>query len=167
MKGKTSRLETVRLILSNTEIQSQDDLLKELKRQGFELTQATLSRDLKLLKAAKVANRSGQYVYVLPNSPLYKRTTAGSVIHGNVLRSDFKSIDFSGNIAVIHTRPGYASGLSAEIDTFQLKESVGTLAGDDTILLIMAPGVTPEKLKDVLRSVIPEINTALEAEEEI
>ncbi|MEG1580876.1 MAG: arginine repressor [Bacteroidaceae bacterium] len=157
MNKKRSRLDVVKAVLLSSEIASQADLLSELNRQGFQLTQATLSRDLKVLKAAKVANKNGLYVYVLPTNPLYKRTTETSHLHHVSHHTEFKSIRFSGNLAVIHTRPGYASGLASEIDSFPLAASIGTIAGDDTILLVMAEGVTPEALKDALSVILPEV----------
>lgn len=73
MKIKTNRLEAVKMILSSQEIGSQSDLLKALEDEGFQLTQATLSRDLKQLKVAKAASMNGKYVYVLPNETMYRR----------------------------------------------------------------------------------------------
>ena len=73
MKVKTNRLEALRLIISSQQLGSQDELLNALQKEGFKLTQATLSRDLKQLKVAKAASMSGNYVYVLPNETMYKR----------------------------------------------------------------------------------------------
>ena len=73
MKIKTNRLEALKMILSSQEIGSQNDLLKALEKEGFQLTQATLSRDLKQLKVAKAASMNGKYVYVLPNETMYRR----------------------------------------------------------------------------------------------
>ena len=73
MKKKADRLEAIKSTISSSEIGSQDELLQELKEQDFQLTQATLSRDLKQLKVAKAANINGDYVYVLPNDIMYKR----------------------------------------------------------------------------------------------
>ena len=73
MKIKKDRLEALRMIISSQELGSQDELLIALKKEGFQLTQATLSRDLKQLKVAKAATMRGNYVYVLPNDTMYKR----------------------------------------------------------------------------------------------
>ena len=67
MKIKASRIETLKMIISSKEMGNQEQLLQELKKEGFQLTQATLSRDLKQLKVAKAASMNGKYVYVLPN----------------------------------------------------------------------------------------------------
>ena len=74
MKDKLKRLNAIREIITHERVGSQDELLKYLKAQGFELTQATLSRDLKQLKVVKVAASDGIYTYILPNNPLYKQT---------------------------------------------------------------------------------------------
>ena len=71
MKIKTSRLETLKMLISSMELGSQEEVLKALRKEGYELTQATLSRDLKQLKVAKAATISGKYVYVLPNDAMY------------------------------------------------------------------------------------------------
>ncbi len=100
------------MIISSKEVGSQEELLQELNREGFELTQATLSRDLKQLKVAKAASMNGKYVYVLPNNIMYKRSTDQSA--GEMLRNNgFISLQFSGNIAVIRTR---ASSMAYDID---------------------------------------------------
>ena len=75
MKSKNSRLDSIKMIISSKEVGSQEELLKELTAEGFKLTQATLSRDLKQLKVAKAASMNGNYVYVLPNNTMYKRMT--------------------------------------------------------------------------------------------
>ncbi len=74
MKKKANRLDAIKMIISSKDVSSQEELLQALNREGFELTQATLSRDLKQLKVAKAANMNGKYVYVLPNNIMYKRS---------------------------------------------------------------------------------------------
>ena len=76
MKTKESRMETLKMLISSQELGSQEALLKALKKEGFVLTQATLSRDLKQLKVAKAASMNGKYLYVLPNETMYKRVTS-------------------------------------------------------------------------------------------
>ena len=71
MKKKANRLDAIKMIISSKEVGSQEELLQELGQEGFELTQATLSRDLKQLKVAKAASMNGKYVYVLPNDIMY------------------------------------------------------------------------------------------------
>lgn len=156
MKKKANRLDAIKMIISSKEISSQEELLQELGKEGFELTQATLSRDLKQLKVAKAASMSGKYVYVLPNNIMYKRTTEQSA--SEMLRyNGFISLQFSGNIAVIRTRPGYASSMAYDIDNHEFEEILGTIAGDDTIMLVLRERVAPRQLRHALSFVIPNI----------
>ena len=78
MKVKNSRLETLKMLISSMELSSQEEVLRVLEQEGFKLTQATLSRDLKQLKVAKAASMNGKYVYVLPNETMYRRVTIAS-----------------------------------------------------------------------------------------
>ena len=94
MKIKKDRLEALRMIISSRELGSQDELLEALKEEGFQLTQATLSRDLKQLKVAKAATMRGNYVYVLPNDTMYKRVTTPRTIHEMMQVPGFLSIHF-------------------------------------------------------------------------
>lgn len=158
MSKKDNRLNVLRNIIASKKIRGQNDLLIELDKVGIKLAQATLSRDLKQLKVAKAADASGKYIYVLPSHPLYRRFPSSDAQHDLTLSTGFISINFSGNLAVVHTRPGFASGLAYEIDQSNTYTTIGTLAGDDTILLIMREGVTPEQLIASLQNVIPGIS---------
>lgn len=160
MKIKNSRLETIRLILSTHEIGSQDELLKELNKEGYTLTQATLSRDLRQLRVVKTVGANGRYKYVLTRQQQYRHEGA----HGEMRpitpipeNNGFISIKFSGNIAVIRTRPSYAGTLAYHIDNCDFSEILGTLAGDDTVMLVVAEDVTKSTLVKTLRTIIPNI----------
>ena len=157
MKNKSSRLDAIKVIISSMEISSQDELLRELNKEGFSLTQATLSRDLKHLKVAKAASVNGSYVYVLPNNTMYKRMVDHESAADMMMSTGFQSIEFSGNIAVIKTKPGYASSLAYDIDIKSFDEIIGTIAGDDTIMLIMREDCTRTELKNALSLLIPNI----------
>lgn len=153
MKVKDNRLETIKLIISSKEIGSQDELLQELHKAGFKLTQATLSRDLKQLKVAKAASMNGQYVYVLPNETMYKRVHKPLSITEMLAQPGFLSLNFSGNMGVIKTRPGYASSIAYNIDNSDIPEILGTIAGDDTIFIVAKEGVTRDQLMEGLSMV--------------
>ena len=157
MKSKNNRLDSIKMIISSKEIGSQEELLQELMKEGFCLTQATLSRDLKQLKVAKAASMNGNYVYVLPNNTMYRRMTEQQSAT-EMLRSDgVRGIEFSGNIAVIRTRPGYASSVAYDIDTHHFDEILGTIAGDDTIMLVLREGCTRTSVLNALSLIIPNI----------
>lgn len=155
MKVKNNRLEALRLIISSQQLGSQDELLNALQKEGFKLTQATLSRDLKQLKVAKAASMSGNYVYVLPNDTMYKRVSTPNSIREMMKVPGFVSINFSGNMGVIKTRPGYASSIAWNIDNSDIPEIIGTIAGDDTIFIVIKQGVTKDEVIDALSEVVP------------
>ena len=155
MKIKNDRLETLRMIISSQELGSQEELLEALKKEGFQLTQATLSRDLKQLKVAKAATMRGNYVYVLPNDTMYKRISTPQSIREMMQVPGFQSINFSGNIGVIKTRPGYASSIAYNIDNSHIDEILGTIAGDDTILIVIKQGITKDEVVRALNRVVP------------
>ena len=155
MKVKNNRLEALRLIISSQQLGSQDELLNALQKEGFKLTQATLSRDLKQLKLAKAASMSGNYVYVLPNETMYKRISTPNSVREMMKVPGFVSINFSGNLGVIKTRPGYASSIAWNIDNSDIPEIIGTIAGDDTIFIVIKEGVKPQEVTEALSDVVP------------
>ncbi len=157
MKNKNNRLDSIKMIISSREIRSQEELLQQLCKEGYQLTQATLSRDLKQLKVAKAASISGNYVYVLPNNTLYKRISDTTETHDGNRYNGFISIEFSGNIAVIKTKPGYASSLAYDIDNHNFHEIMGTIAGDDTIMIIIREGHSRHDVTHTLANIIPNI----------
>ena len=156
---KTRRLKSIRLIISSQEIGSQEELLQKLHEESYELTQATLSRDLKQLKVAKAAGMDGKYVYVLPNDTMYLRNSDVPITSTKEMMhlSGFKSLDFSGSLAIIKTRPGYASSLAYDIDNAELDEVLGTIAGDDTILVVLKEGTPRKPFKHALSAIITEL----------
>jgi len=144
MKNKRNRLQIITEILRSSVVGSQEELLSMLNQKNMMVTQATLSRDLKQLKVAKTPLANGTYKYVLP-SITKTITPQGSynnlASHGAVL-----SIEFSGHLAVVKTKPGYASAIAWDIDNRGALEILGTIAGDDTILIIPREGVTREDM---------------------
>ena len=157
MKIKNSRMETLKMLISSQELCSQEEVLQALEKEGYKLTQATLSRDLKQLKVAKAASMNGKYVYVLPNDTMYKRVTTPKSAREMMLISGFLSIHFTGNIGVIKTRPGYASSIAYNIDSSDMPDILGTIAGDDTIFIAIKEGVSHERVIVELSYVIPDI----------
>ena len=155
MKVKNKRLEAIRLIISSQQLGCQDDLLNALKEEGFNLTQATLSRDLKQLKVAKASTLNGNYIYVLPNETMYKRVPKISTVREVMQVPGFLSIHFSGNMGVIKTRPGHASAIAWSIDRSDLPQILGTIAGDDNIFIVIKEGITHQEVVDALSEVVP------------
>ncbi len=153
MKIKTKRLIAIKQLLSSRNVSSQDELLSLLTEDGFQVTQATLSRDLKYLKVAKVADGGAGYKYMIPDNT--------KAVEDN-LYDDFpvigvESIEFSGQMAVMKTRPGFANGIASVIDSHGAYEILGTIAGDDTILLISREGVKKSDVINALSLFIPDL----------
>lgn len=149
MKNKKERLNLIAEILRFQVIGSQEELLQELQNKEIKVTQATLSRDLKRMKVAKTPLSNGTFKYVLP--PQHK------VIDSNLSSSNFTSggavlsIEFSGSLAVMKTKPGYANAVAWDIDNRANEEILGTIAGDDTILLIPREDVNRERVMEVIQ----------------
>lgn len=155
MKEKNTRLEALKIIISSSEMSCQDELLRALANEGFHVTQATLSRDLKQLKVAKAASMNGRYVYVLPNETMYKRVSSPRSAMQMLNTPGFLSIQFTGNLGVIRTRPGYASQIAYNIDNSGFECILGTIAGDDTIFIAVREGTNRVELVRNLHYVIP------------
>ena len=160
MKVKNSRMEALKMLISSQELCSQEEVLQALEKEGYKLTQATLSRDLKQLKVAKAASMNGKYVYVLPNETMYKRVTSPRSAREMMMTSGYLSINFSGNMAIIKTRPGYASSIAYNIDYSAIPEILGTIAGDDTLFIALREGTSRQDFVDELSLVIPDIKKA-------
>lgn len=151
-------METLKMLISSHELSSQEEVLQALAKEGYKLTQATLSRDLKQLKVAKAASMNGKYVYVLPNETMYKRVSNPRSLREMMMSPGFQSINFSGNMVVIKTRPGYASSIAYNIDNSDIPEILGTIAGDDTIFMVRKEGASENDLIKSLSELIPELN---------
>ncbi|MEJ6607276.1 MAG: arginine repressor [Candidatus Planktophila sp.] len=112
-------------------VHSQSDLVALLKKAGFEVTQATASRDLDELGAVRSRGISGELIYQLAN------TADGSIARSIALPSDLiLSVEASGNLAVVRTPPGGAQFLASALDNAGLSNIIGTIAGDDTVLVV-------------------------------
>ena len=112
-------------------IHSQSDLVKLLKKAGFDVTQATASRDLEELGAVRSRSDSGELIYKLGT------TADGSIARSMPLPSDLiLSVESSGNLAVVRTPPGGAQFLASSLDNSGLENIIGTIAGDDTVLVV-------------------------------
>jgi transcriptional regulator of arginine metabolism len=141
LKSQESRRRLIHQILHTEKIHSQEALLKRLGKEGVSVTQATLSRDLKFLSVARVPDRSGEYVYTV-DAP--KENTQDPFIRDD-LRREIIGIQFSGNLAVVKTKVGYAPGIAYAIDQLKVTEVLGTVGGDDTLLVVLREGADRAK----------------------
>lgn len=152
--NRSKRLIEIRSLIKQNKIGSQEELLTMLNKNGYNYTQATLSRDLRFLKAGKVADDEKGQIYVLPGS-LSEGQSNDNELKEAISRG-FLSIDYTGNMAVIKTLPGFASGIAYKIDGMKAFEIIGTIAGDDTILIIAREGIGRSDLHSLLTTSIPE-----------
>lgn len=155
MGKKDTRLEIVKMIISSQELSKQEELMAELNKAGYPTAQATLSRDLKLLGVVKAQNQSGRYVYMLPNSRAYRSVSDNHITVMAMNRMGALGIRFSGNLAVVKTLPGHAAHVAYDIDHADLDCIVGTVAGDDTVLLVLDEGADHARVMDALSQVLP------------
>lgn len=156
MKNRKKRIDVIIDLIKNQCIASQEELAAQLLKRGHKVTQATLSRDLKMLRTTKVPTDRGTYMYVLPDSDSLKDkilTTGQSIPHAD-FQSGFVSIQFSGNIVVIKTRNGYASGLAYDIDMKHYPEVLGTIPGSDTIFAVLREDVSRDRACEIFANIL-------------
>lgn len=146
--NKRDRQNIIKEIVGQSVMNSQELLLQMLLERGIDVTQATLSRDIKELKISKVPLSDGKYSYQLPSmmNNENSRSVSLSVIEDK--------IEFSGNLAVLKTRPGYAMAIAGDIDEVNPKEILGTVAGDDTILLVIRENVSRGEVLKALSQIV-------------
>ena len=162
MKNKLERFELIKKIISSEVISNQDDLQLKLHALGWEVTQATLSRDLRTLQVIKVSDTKLGYVYRMPSEDMLHPLINGSnPSRLNFLADGVLGIQFSANLGVIKTLPGFASSTALAIDESGCSEIIGTIAGDDTILLVMRDGVGRNDLIKALISIMPRLEEKL------
>jgi len=121
-------------IISTINVETQEQLLHELQAAGFRSTQATISRDIKELRVVKELTALGTYRYAVAAKEM--PTTFSSRIN-TIFRECVTRFDYAQNIVVIHTLPGLASAAGSAIDAMNMSVVVGTLAGDDTVMVVM------------------------------
>lgn len=146
MKGQ--RHIKIREIITNREVETQDELVETLRNAGYNVTQATVSRDIKELHLIKVPLNDGRYKYSLPSeqkfNPLHKLRRA--------LIDHFVHIDLAENLVVMKSLPGTANVIGALIDNIEWPEVMGTICGDDTILIICKTKKDGQKVVDQILS---------------
>ena len=131
---KSKRQAKILEIISNKNIETQEQLLSELQKEGFRGTQATISRDIKELRIVKELTSLGTYRYATSTSEV---SGSFSSRLNTIFRECVVSFDYAQNIIVVRTLPGLASAAGSAIDAMNLSTVVGSLAGDDTVIVIM------------------------------
>ena len=127
---KRNRQEAILRVISQYEVETQQELAQRLKEEGFEVTQATVSRDIRDMKLSKMPTGEGHQKYVRFHND--EKHLSGKYV--NVLKEGFVSIDMAQNILVVKTVSGMAMAVAAAVDAMKWNEVVGCIAGDDTIM---------------------------------
>jgi len=143
MKGKLERQRLIKQIVKEMKIASQEELSTVLEGKGLNVAQATLSRDIRELGIMKLHDANGYY-YNLPSSSFPKSLPSNVSVSDSII-----SIEMSGHLTVIKTRPGHADMIASVIDDSAVKPIMGTIAGDDTIMMAVREGFSHQ---DVLYS---------------
>ena len=141
MADRTERRRLIRELVSSHEIGAQSELVALLSAKGIEATQATVSRDLEELGITKYRGADGRSAYALPDSNGVAQ----------MLRQFARTIDASGNLAVVRTPPGAAAAVGSAIDAADLPGVLATVQGDDTLLVVAREGMTGQQIADDLR----------------
>lgn len=131
---KSKRQEAILSIIAEHDVETQDQLLNELKAYGIPSTQATISRDIKELHLVKELTGNGTYRYTISG---HKTALNFAGRLRTIFREGVTSFDYAQNIVVVKTMPGLASAAGAALDGMHIPSLVGSLAGDDTVILIM------------------------------
>ena len=138
-------------IITSNEIKTQEELSAHLRDRGYNATQATISRDIKELRLIKVASHSGGYQYSTPEQ-------SSSATHMSRLKNIFREcvvkVDRAQNLVVLKTLVGMANAAAAAIDAMKIRDIVGTLAGDDNILVILRTNEEAEKFCEMVAGML-------------
>ncbi len=148
---KYDRQSEIIALIGEKEIETQEELLEGLRSKGYIVTQATISRDIRELKLVKVSTGvGGRYKYAMP----HREENTISKKYRNLLIETVEKIDRANNIAVVKTIVGMASGAAAAIDSMKRDDVVGSVAGDDTIIIVMRTNEAAQSLIDDLGEII-------------
>jgi len=157
LKDKEKRQRAIRRIVSKSKVSSQEELIERLGNEGISSTQATLSRDLKEMDIVKMHGEDGSSYYSVSIDFLrvIPETGAAHILSG------IAGLEFSGQLAVVKTRPGYANMVGAVIDSKLSGYIMGTIAGDDTLAIFLRQGADIAEIRSLLEASIPGISAKI------
>ena len=130
---KHARQEKILQIITENTVETQEQLIEKLTEAGFNVTQATVSRDVRELKLTKISCGFGVYKYVVSSRDSHSH----SAKFLNMLKEMVTAVDHAGNLVVVKTYPGMAQAAAAALDSMEYPEIIGSIAGDDTVLLVI------------------------------
>lgn len=148
MKAKRQR--KIIELISDYEVETQEELAHLLNDSGFVVTQATISRDIRDLNLTKITIQNGKQKYAVPNATSMVMNSK----YMRVLNDGILSVEVSANIMVIKTVAGMAMAVGAAIDAINIKEIIGCIAGDDTIMCVIKEAESADKVKEYLEEFI-------------
>lgn len=137
-------------LIENYDLETQEELAERLRQEGYDVTQATVSRDIRELKLSKVSIGGGRQKYVL----LKEQHGEMSDKYVRVLQEGMSSMGMAQSLLVVKTVPGMAMAVAAALDAMHMKEIVGTIAGDDTIMLAVRSAGEAEIVREKIDSVL-------------
>lgn len=147
---KRIRQEKMLELISKYEIDTQDELIERLRESGFEVTQATVSRDIRELKISKMTTGKGTYRYVLPK----QTAPASNMKFNSALIDALISVDYACNIVVLKTHAGLANAVAVGLDSMHLENILGCVAGDDTIMLVSRSEESAKLISDRFQGMV-------------
>ncbi|MBQ9161961.1 MAG: arginine repressor [Clostridia bacterium] len=146
---RKNRLAKIVDIITEHDVETQDELLEYLRAEGFDVTQATVSRDIRELKLIKGNSEYGTYRYMLPKSMRDEQLHISSALAEAIIR-----VDYSQNIVVLHTFAGMAQAVAIEVDRLGLSQLLGCVAGDDTIIAVARDNDSAAAISNQLKELI-------------
>ena len=147
---KTKRQREIIELITNYDIETQEELAAKLVENGFNVTQATISRDIRELNLTKIATKGGKQKYAVQSSS----DIVSNSKYMRVLNDGIITMDTAGNILVVKTVSGMAMAVAAALDAMQIKEILGCIAGDDTIMCVVKHAEETDRVKEHIESFI-------------
>lgn len=150
---KNERQKRILELIAEHEIETQEEMLDFLRNEGFSVTQATVSRDLKELMLTKTLTPSGSYRYCVNVSGKHK----GTVRLNNAMADSILHVNYSLNNVVLKTYPGLAQAVASSVDAMNMSNVLGCVAGDDTIIIVTQNEESSAKISESIRALMKEI----------
>lgn len=147
---KSKRHSTILDIIEKNEVETQEELISKLVEEGFNVTQATVSRDIRELKLVKIMGDNGRYKYVLPG----KKDSTGHYVYSSALAASVIGVDSAVNLVIVKTYPGMAQAVAAGIDNMNITGIMGCVAGDDTIFIAVRDTEISAKIASDIRKIV-------------
>ena len=150
MQMKSNRQNAIIELIEKFEIETQEDMISRLRALGYEVTQATVSRDIRELKLTKVLTSHGTYRYVKNRGNHHE----GNIKLNHAVVDSIVKVDYSSNIVVLKTYPGLAMAVASGVDALNLSNVLGCIGGDDTIMIVTRDEATSVQISENIRELI-------------